>query len=151
REMRWNWSQAGLGFTLLGFACGASSWLPRILIRRLGVKTTLVIGTAVMSGGLLGLGICRNLPIYFLSTTACGVGYQMMALIPGSHVIAGLFKNRTRALGLYYAAASAGGIAGPLIVLGLMTLFGWRQFWFVQTGLSVAIGFICAFVVGHLS
>jgi MFS family permease len=151
REMHWTWSEAGLGFTLLAVACGASSWLPRILIRRFGVQTALIVGTLVMSGGLLGLGLCRNLPIYFLSAIACGIGYQMMALIPGTHVIAGLFRNRTRAVGFYFAAASVGGIAGPLIVLALLTVMGWRQFWFVQTGLSVAIGIVCALVIGRLS
>jgi MFS family permease len=151
KEMGWSWSQAGLGFTLLGFACGASSWLPRTLIRRYGVQTTLVIGTLVMSGGLVGLGLCRNLPTYFISTIACGIGYQMMALIPGSHVIAGLFKNRTRALGFYFAAASIGGIFGPLIVLALKEGLGWRVFWFVETGLSVAIGVVCSVAVGRLS
>jgi MFS family permease len=151
KEMGWSWSEAGLGFTLLGFACGASSWLPRLLIRRFGVQTTLVIGTLVMCGGLIGLGFCRNLPTYFISATACGVGYQMMALIPGSHVIAGLFQNRTRALGFYFAAASIGGISGPPLVLGLMRLAGWREVWFVETGLSVAIGVVCAVVIGRLS
>src|SRR5258708_26370409 len=50
REMHWNWSEAGLGFTLLGFACGASSWLPRILIRGFGADGTPVGGTGAISG-----------------------------------------------------------------------------------------------------
>lgn len=151
REMHWNWSEAGLGFTLLGVACGASSWFPRVLIRRFGVQTTLLIGTLVMSGGLLGLGLCHGLPMYFAAAICCGVGYQMMALIPGTHVIAGLFKNRARAMGFYFASMSVGGIAGPWIVFAIMAFFTWRQFWLVQTGLSLGIGVMCALAVGRLA
>jgi MFS family permease len=151
REMHWNWSQAGLGFTLLGASCGASSWLPRILIRRFGVQTALIVGTFVMSGGLLGFGLSHNLLTYFASAVACGIGYQMMALIPGTHVIAGLFKNRARAMGFYFAAASVGGIAGPLIVFGIMAFFDWRQYWFVQAGACVLIGIICSLLIGRLA
>lgn len=151
REMHWNWAEAGLGFTLLGVACGASSWLPRILIRRFGIQTTLIVGTLVMSGGLLGLGLSHGLPVYFASALACGIGYQMMALIPGTYVIAGLFRSRARVFGFYYAAASAGGIAGPWVVFAIMAFCSWRQFWFVQAGLSLAIGLIGALAVGFLS
>jgi len=151
KEMGWNWAQAGLGFTLLGVACGASSWLPRVLIRRFGVQTALIVGTLVMSGGLLGLGLCRGLPMYFSGAVACGIGYQMMALIPGTHVIAGLFQNRARAMGFYFAAASIGGIAGPWMVFAVMAFFNWRQFWFVQSAACVLIGIVCAVLIGRLA
>jgi predicted MFS family arabinose efflux permease len=34
KELNWNWQQAGLGYTLLGVACGLGSLIPAILIRR---------------------------------------------------------------------------------------------------------------------
>ena len=54
-ELKWNWAQAGLGFTLLGACCGGSAWFPPILIRRFGVRATLLVGTVVMAVGFLAL------------------------------------------------------------------------------------------------
>lgn len=151
KEMGWNWSQAGLGFTLLGVACGASSWLPRILIRKLGVQTALIVGTVVMTGGLASLGLGHGLPMYFGGAIACGIGYQMMALIPGTHVIASLFENRARAMGFYFAAASIGGIAGPWMVFAVLSMLDWRQFWYLQSGACLLIGIVCAVLIGRLA
>ena len=34
KDLGWSWSEAGLGFTLMGAATGASSWFPAALIRK---------------------------------------------------------------------------------------------------------------------
>lgn len=48
-ELEWNWTQAGLGFTLLGLTCGLASFLPTLLIRKLNVRFTLLIGLIILS------------------------------------------------------------------------------------------------------
>ena len=37
KALGWNWSSAGLGFTLLGLATGLASFAPAVVVRRLGV------------------------------------------------------------------------------------------------------------------
>jgi len=149
-EEGWNWTQAGFGFTLLGACCGASSFLPALLIRRIGVRSTLLIGTAVMAGGFFCLSITHGLMLYFLGAALCGVGYQMMALIPGTHVLAAAFKRRAMAFGFYFTFGSLGGVAGPLLVLALMKASHehWREYWSIQMGVSIAVGLLCAFMIG---
>ncbi|MDR3510944.1 MAG: MFS transporter [Caulobacteraceae bacterium] len=150
REEHWSWTEAGLGFTLLGAATGASSFIPAFLIRRLGVRPTLVFGTTVMAAGFLCLSITHGPMVYFLGTTLCGVGYQMMALIPGTHVLAGLFKHRGLPFGVYFTSGSAGGVAGPVMALSIMHLFHdqWRHFWMTQAAAAVVVGAICVALVG---
>ncbi|HZC15493.1 MAG TPA: MFS transporter [Caulobacteraceae bacterium] len=150
REEGWSWTEAGFGFTLLGAATGASSFLPPVLIRRWGVRTTLLCGTAVMASGFFCLGETHRALVYFVGTTLCGIGYQMMALIPGTYVLAVMFKHRALPFGIYFASAAVGGIAGPFMVFAIMALSHgqWRDFWMTQAVAAVAVGIICALAVG---
>ena len=150
QEEHWSWTIAGLGFTLLGACTGASSYIPAYLIRRIGVRWTLTLGTAVMAAGFGCLGVTHSPPVYFLGTALCGVGYQMMALIPGTYVLAAAFKHRGLPFGIYFASASVGGIAGPIMALSIMHVFHdqWRLFWITQAVLAIAMGAVCILMVG---
>ena len=150
RDLKWSWTQAGLGFTILGAACGSSALLPAMLIRRFGVRVTLLAGTAVMVVGFLCLARANGVWLYFLGTALCGVGYQMMALIPGTHVLAAVFHRRGVPFGLYFTAAALGGVAGPWMVWAVnqVTPDGWRTYWMVQLAASLVLGVICAAMMG---
>jgi MFS family permease len=149
-DLKWSWTQAGLGFTILGAACGSSSLLPAWLIRKFGVRFTLAAGTLVMVAGFFSLSIAHGLTLYFVGTALCGVGYQMMALIPGTHVLAATFKRRGLPFGIYFTIGSLGGVAGPAMVVAVMHAFHdqWRVFWQVQMIAAVALGVICVVMVG---
>jgi MFS family permease len=150
-EEGWSWTEAGFGFTLLGAATGASSFLPEMMIRRLGVRATLLAGAAVMALGFLALAETRSAALYFLGAALCGVGYQMMALIPGTHVLAALFKHRALPFGIYFTSAALGGVAGPFVVFAVLRLSHdqWRDFWIVQMAVTLVAGGLCAAVVGN--
>ena len=150
KEMSWSWTGAGFGFTLMGAACGASSYLPTLLIRRFGVRATVLVGAGVMAGGFIALSATRGLPAYFAGAALLGCGYQMLALIPGTHVLSTVFHKRGRAFGVYFTAGALGGVAGPWMVLGVMGANGqdWRAFWMLQAIVSVVAGAACVLVVG---
>lgn len=150
RDLKLSWTVAGLGFTILGAACGCSALLPATLIRRFGVRVTLLAGTVVMVAGFLSLARAQGVMLYFLGTALCGVGYQMMALIPGTHVLAAVFQRRGAPFGVYFTFAALGGVAGPWLVwvLDRGAPGGWRLFWIVQMGVALALGVICAAMVG---
>ncbi|MBV9994702.1 MAG: MFS transporter [Caulobacteraceae bacterium] len=150
REEGWSWTEAGFGFTLLGAATGGSSFIPPILIRRLGVRATLVCGAAVMAAGFACLAETRSALVYFGGATLCGTGYQMLALIPGTHVLAALFPRRAFPFGIYFTSAAAGGVVGPLLAFGLTAVFhgDWRAFWLTQALVTLAVGGACAVLVG---
>ncbi|MFZ5728700.1 MAG: CynX/NimT family MFS transporter [Pseudomonadota bacterium] len=148
-DQKWSWAQAGLGFTLLGACCGGSAWFPPIVIRRFGVRAALLLGTAVMAAGFLCLYATPNVWIYFLGTALCGVAYQLMALIPGTHVLAAVFQKRAMAFGLYFTLGGLGGVAGPMMALAVMELTGgaWRPFWALQAIAALAIGVLCSLLI----
>jgi MFS family permease len=88
--------------------------------------------------------------LYFLGTGLCGVGYQMMALIPGTHVLAAVFRKRGLPFGVYFTVGSLGGVAGPWMVWLVTHVFHdqWRVFWQAQVVAAVVLGAICAALVG---
>ena len=149
-ELKWSFEKAFLGFSVLGVFTGASSWLPAILIRKIGVRGTLMLGAAVLAGGFLGLANSESLLSYYVGAAACGVGFQMAALIPGTHVLSSLFRKRALPFGIYFTFGSLGGAAGPWMALSLMGASGddWRQYWIVQAALAAVVGLICALMVG---
>ena len=150
KDQHWNWTEAGLGFTLLGALTGASSMLPAWLIRRFGVAFTVLFGGAVMVAGFLCLWATRSLLVYWTGAALCGVGYQSMALIPGTHVLGAVFRNRARAFGIYFTFGSLGGVAGPWMVFGILGMFPgqWRVFWMAMAVAAAVAGLLCALAVG---
>jgi len=150
KTQHWNWTEAGFGFTVIGACIGGSSYLPTLLIRRFGVRATLLLGTALVGAGLAVLSLTRGLAPYYAGAALCGIGYQMMALIPANHVLTALFRRRSSILGLYFTLASAIGAAGPLAMLGALNLLhqDWRALWLIEAAAAVVIGSLCAMVTG---
>jgi MFS family permease len=103
-----------------------------------------------MAAGFACLSQTHGPLVYFLGTTLCGIGFQMMALIPGTHVLAAAFRHRGLPFGLYFTAGSAGGVAGPVMALSVMHLLhdDWRQFWVSQAVAAVVVGAIGVLLVG---
>jgi MFS family permease len=146
----WSWTEAGFGFTVIGACIGGSSYLPAVLIRRFGVRATLLLGALLVAGGLAVLGATRGLATYFAGAALCGAGYQMVALIPANHVLSALFRRRSSVLGVYFTLGSALSAAGPLTVIGLLQLLhnDWRSLWRIEAVAALAIGTVCALVTG---
>lgn len=151
KEEGWSWTEAGFGFTLLGAFTGGSSFIPPMLIRRFGVRATLLCGATVMAAGFFCLAEVHSAAVYFLGAALCGVGFQAMALIPGTHVIAAVFQRRALPFGIYFTSAALGGVAGPFIVFGVLRVFHdqWRVFWMIQMAAAIVVGVICALLVGN--
>ena len=150
KDLSLSWTEAGLGFTVIGVCIGGSSYLPAMLIRKIGVRATLLIGAALVAAGLLSLAATRGLTTYFLGAALCGVGYQMMALIPATHVLGQLFRRRSSIFGVYFTISSALASAGPLAVLEVLQRSGdnWRLLWLIEAAVAVVIGVACALVMG---
>lgn len=150
QDQKWSWTEAGLGFTLLGALTGGSSMLPAWMIRRFGVAATVLFGGAVMVAGFLCLWATNSLWTYWLGAALCGVGFQSMALIPGTHVLGAVFRNRARAFGIYFTFGALGGVAGPWMVFGVLGAFPgqWRLFWMAMAIAAAIAGSVCALAVG---
>ena len=142
--------RGGLDIPSWRAACGSSSLVPAWLIRRFGVRVTLAAGTLVMVAGFASPAPWR--PIWPSPGGRRPVrrGFQMMALIPGTHVLAAVFTRRGLPFGLYFAVGSLGGVAGPWMVwLANSVLHNqWRLFWMVQVAAALIAGAACVAVVG---
>ena len=141
RDLNWNWSDAGLGYTLLGVACGLASPLPALLIRRIGVRGTMAVGMAVMITGFGTMAMVYSVWSFLLATVLIGLAFSLVSTVPGSHVLTDVFKNRSTALGAYFAIGTLGGFAGPLIYVGVERLTGgWRPYWWTYVVMAAVAG-----------
>ncbi|HWA63600.1 MAG TPA: MFS transporter [Caulobacteraceae bacterium] len=140
-ELKWNWQQAGLGYTLLGVACGLASFVPAVLIRRIGVRGTMAAGLVTMLAGFGTMATTQSVWGYLAATTLIGIAFSLVSTVPGSHVLTELFKNRSTALGAYFAIGTLGGVAGPLIYVLIDGLTGgWRPYWWAFVAMSTVAG-----------
>jgi MFS family permease len=145
-EMHWSWRQAGFGFTLLGVACGLGSLTPAMLIRRVGVRGTMIVGMLTMVAGFSMLALTHALMSYLIGATLVGVAFSLVSTVPGAHVITDIFTNRSTMLGAYFAIGGLGGVAGPMLYIILQgATHGWRPYWWAFVVLSVASGLFAAF------
>ncbi|MGV8996273.1 MAG: CynX/NimT family MFS transporter [Parvibaculaceae bacterium] len=148
RDLGWDWTSAGLGFTILGISCGLSSYPPAWTIRKFGVRATLLMGTAIMVAGFLLLYVVQSVPIYFLAMLLTGTGFSFVGTVPGTYIIARCFKKQSMAFGIYFTIGGVGGIAGPLIYFTAVGVWSnWRMHWMIVAILTAIAGIICAAVV----
>lgn len=145
-ELGWNWKEAGFGYTLLGLACGLASFIPAILIRRIGVRGDMVVGTLCMVAGFGAMAIAHSVWLYLLATALIGLSFALVSTVPGTHVLNDVFKNRSTALGIYFTVGALGGVVGPVFYTNRLNIgvydltHNWRLFWVAFVILAIVAG-----------
>ena len=150
-ELHWSWAVAGAGFTILGVACGLASFLPALLIRRLGVRAVMLLGGLFLVAGFVVMAVTRTGWTYLIATVLLGVAFALSSTVPGTHVLTGLFKRRATVLGAYFTIGALGGVFGPMLYVTLHAAHhGWRMFWIVFAAASaLAAGLAVATTPGR--
>ncbi len=147
-ELQWSWAEAGTGFSLLGVFCGVTSTVPALLIRRFGVRLTLVAGAAVMAAAFLCLALTRGLALYFAGCSLAGLGFMLLATVPGTYLLTRLFARPDFAFGLYFTIGGLGGVVGPQSYLWMIAASGnWRGFWLMAGAVVSVAGLVAAAAV----
>jgi MFS family permease len=147
-EMHWSWTQAGLGFTLLAIFCGITSTVPATLIRRFGARAELLIGSLVMALAFWCFARTDGLLLYFVGASLAGLGFTLLATVPGTYLLQRLFARPSFAFGLYFTIGGLGGVAGPLLYFAVTGgANDWRSFWLVAGVLVAATGAVTALLV----
>ena len=140
-EMKWSWTEAGLGYTLLGVACGLSSLAPAVFIRKVGVRGAIAAGTLLCGTGFAGLALTHSIGVYLVSEVLIGVGFSLTTTVPGVHVITAMFKKRSTMLGAYFTIGGLGQVAGPLVYVAInAATHQWRYYWWVFVGACAVLG-----------
>lgn len=147
-DLGWDWTSAGLGFSILGVSCGLSSYAPAYTIRKFGVRGTILIGTVILAAGFLMLYGVQSVAVYFAAMLLAGTGFSFVSTVPGTYVIARCFKKQSMAFGIYFTIGGIGGVAGPLIYFAAVGIWAdWRMHWMIVAILTTIAGLICASVV----
>lgn len=140
-------ASAGSGFLLLGVFCGLSSTMPAAMIRRWGVRVTLFIGAAVMAAAFLCLAEAGGLPLYLAGCALAGLGFTLLATVPGTYLLQRLFVRPSFAIGLYFTIGGLGGVAGPPLYFWIASLGNWRSYWAAMGAAVVCWAIISALAV----
>lgn len=148
-DLHWSQAAAGFSFACLGLACGLSSPLPPFLMKLVGSRWTMCLGGLVLALGFFLASIIQHIYLFFLATTLMGVGFSLIAPAPAVYLLATWFpKSAARWIGFYFMAGAFGGVVGPLIVGGIVTLSGsWRVHWMVMAVFAAVVGLICLLCV----
>jgi DHA2 family methylenomycin A resistance protein-like MFS transporter len=108
---------------------------------RFGAKRCFLVGFLVFTLASLGCGLAPNLAILVAARAVQGLGAAI--LVPCSLALLNhAFHDeheRTKAIGIWAAGASAALAAGPVVGGGLIASIGWRSIFFVNLPLG-AIG-----------
>jgi MFS transporter, OFA family, oxalate/formate antiporter len=147
-ELNWSWSGAGIGFSLLGVFTGITSTIPAMAIRRFGVRATLLAGGVVTAAAFAALAAAQDLTLYFIGCSLLGLGFTLLATVPGTYLLSRCFRRPDFAFGLYFTIGGLGGVAGPpLYFLTHALSGGWRDFWIVSAVLTLAAAIAGALLV----
>jgi MFS family permease len=116
-ELHFSYSDAGWGYALLGIFCGLTATIPATLIRRFGVRATLFSGGVVMALAFACLAVTHGLALYLIGCSLCGLGFTLLATVPGTYLLTRTFRRPDIAFGLYFTLGGLGGVAGPQLYL----------------------------------
>ncbi len=147
-SLHWSWTSAGLGYSILGVTCGLASYAPAVLIRRTGVRATILLGSGVLAAGFLALAMARSLWPYWLGAGLVGVGFALASVIPATYVLGRTFKHASLAFGAYFTLGALGGAAGPLLYRAMKAFTpDWRAYWILFAIAAMAVGALTALVI----
>lgn len=145
-ELGWSWTSAGFGFTVLGISTGLSSAFPAFVIRNLGVRVTILVGTALLTTAFLLLFQVESVITYFIAAAMAGTGHSFVSTLPGTYMIARNFKRQSTAFGIYFTIGGLGGIVGPLIYFTAVGVWDeWRMHWMMVAVGTALLGVVTAF------
>ena len=147
-ELHWSMTQAFFSFSLLGIACGLSSPLSEISLRRFGGRTTLCAGAALLCLGFVLAAHSDGIPMFYSAMILLGIGFSLAGNVPGVALIAAWFEGASsRTIGYYLMLGAVGGAFGPPVVEAIVRERGWRGHWELMSTIALVIGIVCLFWV----
>ena len=147
-DLHWSMTAAGFCFSLLGIACGVASPLPALVIKRIGGRATMVVGTAMLCCGFFLASRTEAIETFYVAMVLLGAGYSFAGNVPGVYLIAARFiHGAPRVIGLYFMIGAAGSAIGPLVVQSIVSMSSWHSLWEVMAYSSAALGVLCLALV----
>jgi MFS family permease len=140
-------STVGLGFTLINLFVGLASILVAISILKFGLRTTFIIGSALICIGSLFMALYASKPWHYLIAFGVinGVGISFSTLFVAAAAVTRWFRRyRGRAMGIALSSPGFAGFAvSPFLDKMLRTAGGnWRVGWEIVAGAMVIAALI---------
>jgi MFS family permease len=144
-ELHWSMTAAGFSFTLLGVACGLSSPLPALTMKRLGGRATVCLGTLILAVGFYLASISDSIMTFYVAMVLLGIGYSLAGNVPAVYLIGAWYgRASARVIGFYLMLGALGAAFGPPLVEVIVSdSGGWRGHWRIMAWTSAAIGVVC--------
>lgn len=147
-EFQWNWTTAGLGFTVLALATGLFSPIAASALERLGARSLYAGGGGVMALGFGLMAATTGVASYLAAAALIGAGFALLANVAGTYLVgrAASQSRRNLLIGVYLAAGGAGGVFGPL--LANAGADDWRTYWALAAAAVALVALCVALLAG---
>jgi MFS family permease len=145
-------STYGLGFTLLNLFVGLPSTIVAAAILRWSVRTTFVIGSAMILLGALWISFFATRSWHYLLGfgVIIGTGISFGTLVPVTTAVTRWFHSyRGRAMAIPLGASGFAGFIGAPLVNKILAANGgnWRQAWQVVAGIMIVSAIVAVLFV----
>ncbi|MBI3325437.1 MAG: MFS transporter, partial [Nitrospinae bacterium] len=119
------------------------------LTDRLGARIPLTLGGFFIVLAMLNLAAMQSLSWFYLAFGLARLADQGFVQAPSPPAIAKWFQRyRARAIAVLSFTSSAGGVALPLLVQLVITVWHWRMAWAMLSGVMLFVGLLpCALLV----
>lgn len=149
-QRHFGWSEAAMGggpvALLLGMSAG--NLLVGAAMRRLGLRGTFSLGTAIAATGWIAAGFTRSLAPFAVAMAGAGFGVGMATIVPGIALISETFHERKGlAIALFIGACALASFTMPILTGTLIAWLGWRAAFWTVGGVS---GLICLALLRRL-
>lgn len=146
-EVAMSRSTLGLGFTILNLFVGIAAIVVAISVVKVGLRTTFLLGSAMIGVGSLFMASYASKPWHYLIAFGVvnGTGISFATLVPAAAAVTRWFRRyRGRAMGIALSASGFSGFAvAPFLDKMLRTAGGnWRVGWEIVAVAMVASGLI---------
>jgi MFS family permease len=139
----------GIVVLLTSIMYGLSGPVAALLIRRIGIRGTIALGSAMMGVGTLlaGTVITTGWQLALSASLFVGMGIGLSTQISAQAAVTAWFvRRRALAVSLVWTAAGIGGFIAPPL-LSHITAISWRNGWLFMSGLLFATGLVAFFTV----
>ncbi len=114
---------ASLTFLFAGLISPLAGWL----IQKFRVKPLMLVGCALLGGGLVLHAMATSVASVYASRIMMGISLGFVGVLPSVVLVSNWFvRKRGMALGILLTGTSFGGVIIGPVATGLIELFGWR-------------------------
>lgn len=140
QEFGWSRTTISLAYSLHRSESGLLGPLHGALLQRVSPRRVIVAGVIVLGLGFMALAFVQDFMQFILVFLSMAVGASLCGLLSLMTVLVNWFeKRRATALSLMQTGMSIGGLAVPLVALGL-AVHGWRPMAFASGVVVLAVG-----------